>query len=137
GSAVTRVVARLRGALVSASTSLLPALALGQSDDDGGWYFDEIEEADPTLLELAADQAWDIGLFAAFATLAMLSFFRKSVRLKYVTLVIAVLYMGVYKSQLMSIVNVFGVLTANLPIFSYNMGWYAFAIFTAATTLLW
>jgi polyferredoxin len=122
---------------VSAAAGLLPALACAQSDDDGGWNFDALDEADPTLLGLAADQAWDIGLFAAFAALAMVSFFRKSVRLKYITLGIAVLYMGVYKSQLMSIVNVFGALTANLPIFSYSLGWYAFAIFTAVTTLLW
>ena len=129
--------AYFRSALVSAAVGLLPVLACAQSDDDGGWNFEELDEADPTLLGLAADQAWDIGLFAAFAALAMVSFFRKSVPLKYLTLGIAVLYMGVYKSQLMSIVNVFGALTANLPIFSYSLGWYAFAIFTAVTTLLW
>ena len=132
---MTPIASRLRAALVSVVAALTPVLSAAQSD--GGWNFDELEEADPTLLELAADQAWDIGLFTAFAVLAMLSFFRKSVPLKYVTLVVAVLYMGVYKSQLMSIVNVFGVLTANLPIFSYSLGWYAFAIFTAITTLLW
>jgi polyferredoxin len=99
--------------------------------------FDDLDEADPTLLELAADQAWDIGLFAAFATLAMVSFFRKSVPLKYGTLVVAVLYMGVYKSQLISVVNIFSTLTGNLPIFSYNMAWYAFAAFTVVTTVLW
>jgi polyferredoxin len=76
-------------------------------------------------------------MFLAFAALAMVSFLRKSVPLKYVTLVASVLYMGVYKSQLISIVNVFGVLTANLPPFAYSLGWYAFAVFTVATTLLW
>jgi polyferredoxin len=105
--------------------------------NDEDWNFDDFEEVDPTLLELAADQAWDIGLFAAFATLAMVSFFRKSVPLKYVTLVVSVLYMGVYKSQLISVVNVFGTLTGNLPIFSYSMAWYAFAVFTVVTTVLW
>ena len=49
-------------------------------------------------------------MFAAFAALALTSFFRKSVALKYVTLVAAVAYLGVYKSQLLSIVNIFGVL---------------------------
>ncbi|HEY8518856.1 MAG TPA: 4Fe-4S binding protein [Gammaproteobacteria bacterium] len=106
-------------------------------EDDGGWNFEDIDEPEPTLLELARDQALDVGLFAAFATLAMVSFFKKSVPLKYVTLVVTVLYLGVYKSQLISIVNVFGAITGNLPIFSYNMAWYAFAVFTVVTTILW
>jgi polyferredoxin len=79
----------------------------------------------------------DVGLFSAFVVLAMVSFFRKSERMKYVTLVASVLYLGVYKSQLISIVNVFGLMTANLPVFSYNLAWYSFAIFTVASTVLW
>ena len=58
-----------------------------------------------------AGQALELALFAAFATLALVSFFRKSVRLKFVTLVASVLYLGFYKSQLLSIVNVFGTLS--------------------------
>jgi polyferredoxin len=108
------------------------------ADDAAGWNFDdEDEEAAPTLLDNASDQALDIVLFLAFATLAMVSFLRKSIPLKYVTLVASVLYMGVYKSQLISVVNVFGAITANLPVFSYSLAWYAFAIFTVVTTLLW
>jgi len=99
--------------------------------------FSDLEDVDPTLLELAGDQAGAILLFAAFATLAMVSFFRKSVPLKYVTLVFSVLYLGVYKSQLISIVNVFGALTGNLPVFSYSLAWYLFAGFTVVTTVLW
>lgn len=101
------------------------------------WDFADEEEAEPTLLEHAADQAVDMALFAAFATLAMISFLRKSVALKYVTLVVCVLYMGVYKSQLMSIVNVFSVLDWNLPIFAYNLAFYLFAGFVLVTTVLW
>jgi polyferredoxin len=104
--------------------------------------FDDLE-GDPTLLELLGDQAWDIGLFAAFATLAMVSFLRKSVPLKYATLVFAVLYMGIYKSQLMSIVDVLRPVTGLVdgqnpfPVFSYNIAWYAFLGFTVVTTLIW
>src|SRR5690606_7929160 len=65
------------------------------------------------------------------------SFLRKSTALKYVTLAAAVLYMGVYKSQLVSIVNIFSTLTGNLPVFEYSLAWYAFVIFTVATTLIW
>ena len=132
--------------------------------DAAGWTFEnEEEEAAPTLLDLAREQALDIGLFLAFAALAMVSFLRKSVPLKYVTLVAAVLYMGVYKSQLISIVNVFGVLggassaasiglpggvpstavtigsalASSLPPFAYSLAWYAFAVFTVVTTIVW
>ena len=118
--------------------SLVSSLASAQ--DDAGedlWNFDDEDLAEPGLLELASDQALDIGLFVAFATLAMISFFRKSTPLKYVTLVVAVGYMGLVKSQLLSIVNIFSAITANLPIFSYSMAFYAFATFTLVTTILW
>ena len=75
-----------------------------------------------------------VGVF--FAVLAMTSFFLKSERLKYVTLIAAVGYLGVYKSQLLSIVNIFGVMGNNLPIFKYNLGWYTFAVFSVVTTVL-
>jgi NosR/NirI family nitrous oxide reductase transcriptional regulator len=64
-------------------------------------------------------------------------FFRKSPRLKYVTLAASVLYLGLFKSQLLSIVNVFGLMTANLPVFRYNLAWYLFAGFAVVTTILW
>jgi len=113
--------------------------AAGAGDEAGAdlWDFDDEEEVEPTLLEHAADQALDMALFAAFATLAMVSFLRKSVGLKYTALVVCVLYMGVYKSQLMSIVNVFSVLDWNLPIFAYNLTFYLFAGFVLVTTILW
>ena len=129
--------------LILALCTLAAGLARAQAPDDAGWNFDDFDDADPTLLELAADQAWDIGLFAAFATLAMVSFLRKSVPLKYVTLVAAVAYMGVYKSQLMSIVDVLRPVTGLIgeqnpfPVFSYSIAWYAFAAFTVVTTVLW
>ena len=61
----------------------------------------------------------------------------KSVALKYVTLVMAVGYMGFVKSNLISIVNIFGVIDWNLPIVKYNLVWYVFAIFTVVSTVLW
>jgi polyferredoxin len=132
---------------VRAIAAALPALALTAlvacaahaqpSSGEPGFNFDDVEDAAPSLIDLARTQAPDIALFAAFATLAMVSFLRKSVRLKYLTLVVCVAYMGFYKSQLISIVNVFGTLTGNLPIFSYSLAWYAFAGFTVVTTLLW
>ena len=75
-------------------------------------------------------------MLAISATLVMVSFLRKSTSLKYLTLVVSVLYMGIYKSQLISVVNIFGTLTGNLPLFAHSMAWYAFAIFTVVTTVL-
>jgi polyferredoxin len=86
--------------------------------------------------EAFAEQRTELLLFGLFAALVLVSFFRKSEKLKYVTLVASVGYLGVYKSQLISIVNVFGLLTWNLPIIQYSLGWYFFAIFSIATTIL-
>ena len=57
--------------------------------------------------------------------------------MKYVTLVIAVAYMGFYKSYLISVVNIFGVMSWNWPIPKYNLAWYLFAGFTLVSTILW
>ncbi len=100
------------------------------------WGFEEAEPVE-TWSQIVSGQWIDLALFTAFAVLALVSFFRKSVPLKYITLVAAVGYLGVYKSQLISIVNVFGVLRLNLPIFKYNLGWYLFATFTLVSTILW
>ena len=69
--------------------------------------------------------------------LAFVSFFRKSKALKYVTLVVAVAFLGVWKSLLISIVNVFGLLGGNLPIFRPNLAWYLLAVVTVVSTILW
>ena len=102
------------------------------------WDFpDEEEESQPTWQEDARAQARDIALVTAFTVLAFTSFFRKSRPLKYVTLVAAVGYLGFYKSQLISIVNVFGLMGGNLPIFRYNLAWYLLAVVTVVSTVLW
>jgi polyferredoxin len=134
---LVRLVQRaLCGIALCAVMLAVPALAQPKPENDA-WGFADEDVAEPTILELAQQQAVDVGSFVAFVVLAMISFFRKSERLKYITLVVAVLYLGVYKSQLISIVNVFGLLTANLPVFSYNLAWYSFAIFSVASTILW
>ena len=152
-------ISRIGGTLLRALALcvLLASVSGAQPADDGappagdpsGFNFDDADDAAPTFLDLASGQALDVALFAAFATLVMVSFFRKSVRLRLVTLVASVLYMGFYKSQLLSIVNVFGTLSESLaaahvgsfggglPPFVYSLAWYAFAIFSVVTTVLW
>jgi NosR/NirI family transcriptional regulator, nitrous oxide reductase regulator len=102
---------------------------------DDPWGFEEAEE--DTWRDVIRPQIADVGFTAAFLAFAMASFFRKSVRLKYITFVLAIAYMGFYKSNLISVVNIFGVMDWNLPIAKHNAMWYVFAIFTVASTILW
>ena len=130
---------------VGAATSAAPVAASsfaaavqpdGEAAADDFWDFEDEEEAE-TWGTLLRDQGTDLALFAAFATLALVSFQRKSVPLKYVTLVAAVAYLGFYKSQLISVVNVYSAATGNLPVFRYSLAWYLFAGFTVVSTILW
>ena len=114
-----------------------PAAAQPAQPAAGGWQFDDEQEKEPGFREIAAGQAWDVGLFVAFTVLALVSFFRKSVALKNVTFAAAVLYLGFYKSQLISIVNIFALVDLSLPIFKYSLAWYVLATFTVVSTVLW
>ena len=87
--------------------------------------------------DILRPQAVDLTLFAAFLALALVSFFRKSVRLKYVTFIAAVGYLGFWKSTLLSVTDIFRVADLSLPIFKYNLAWYLFAGFALASTVLW
>jgi NosR/NirI family transcriptional regulator, nitrous oxide reductase regulator len=87
--------------------------------------------------EILRPQALDLTLFAGFLALALVSFFRKSVPLKYVTFIAAVGYLGFWKSTLLSVTDIFRVADLSLPIFKYNLAWYLFAGFAMASTVLW
>jgi hypothetical protein len=108
-----------------------------EAGQNGGWNFDEEEEEAPSWAADIRAQAVDLLAVGAFLAFAFVSFFRKSVILKYVTLVGAVAYLGFYKSLLISIVNVFGLFGGNLPIFRQNLAWYLLAVVTIVSTVLW
>ena len=90
-----------------------------------------------TWREILGPQALDLTLLAAFIALALVSFFRKSVRLKYVALVAAVGYIGFVKSSLVSISDVFRLTDLSLPPFKYSLAWYLFSGFVVVSTVLW
>jgi NosR/NirI family transcriptional regulator, nitrous oxide reductase regulator len=90
-----------------------------------------------TWPDILGPQALDLALLAAFVALALVSFLRKSVRLKYVTLAAAVGYMGFVKSRLVSVVDLFAVADLNLPVFKYNLAWYLLSFFVLGSTVLW
>lgn len=102
----------------------------------GQWNFSDDDSA-PSWTDDLKDQAVDLTLFAAFAALALTSFFRKSEKLKWITMGIAVIYLGFIRSQLITVVNIFALTVWNLPDFRHNMTWYLFATFTLVTTVLW
>jgi NosR/NirI family nitrous oxide reductase transcriptional regulator len=99
------------------------------------WGFDEAPVE--TWADILAPQALDIALLAAFIALAMISFRRKSVTLKFVTFAFAIGYMGFAKSYLISITNIFSVLDWNWPVVKQNLAWYLFFGFTVVSTILW
>jgi polyferredoxin len=103
----------------------------------GSWDFADEEQETPSWTQDIKDQSRDLILFAAFATLAMVGFFRKSERLKWITMGVAVVYLGFARSQLISVVNIFALTAWNLPVFRHNLAWYLFASFVLVTTVLW
>ena len=87
--------------------------------------------------DILGPQALDLLLLTGFVALALVSFFRKSVRLKYVTLVAAVGYMGFWKSRLVSVVDMFAIADLSLPIFKYSLPTYLLWVFAIGSTILW
>ena len=88
-------------------------------------------------LDILAPQALDLSLLALFLAFALVSFFRKSVRLRYVALVLAVGYLGFVKSSLVSISDVFRLTDLSVPPFKYSLAWYLFTGFVVVSTVLW
>lgn len=99
------------------------------------WGFEE--EPVETWGDLLTAQAPDLVPLALFLVLAYVSFHRKSVRLKYVTLAASVAYMGFFKSNLLSITDIFRVVDWSFPPLQHNLAWYLFAGFTLVSTILW
>jgi polyferredoxin len=87
--------------------------------------------------DILRPQALDLALLTAFIAFALVSFFRKSVRLKYIALIVAVGYMGFVKSSLVSISDVFRLTDLSLPPFKYSLAWYLFSGFVVLSTVLW
>jgi NosR/NirI family nitrous oxide reductase transcriptional regulator len=87
--------------------------------------------------DILGPQALDLILLSLFLTLSLVSFFRKSVRLKLVTFVAAVVYMGFAKSRLVSVVDLFAVADLSLPIFKYTLPSYLLWVFVLGSTVLW
>jgi NosR/NirI family transcriptional regulator, nitrous oxide reductase regulator len=123
---------------VCASGRALHAQATPATPSAGSqWQFNDEDEQAPTWTEMVRSQAVDLAVFTGFTALALVSFFRKDKPLKYVTLAACVVLLGFWKSQLITVVNVFGLISLDLPIFRYSLAWYLLATFTIVSTVLW
>ena len=105
-----------------------------------------LQPADPWGFEDAPVETWadilrpqylDLAVLAAFIALAIYSFKRRSVPLKFLTFAAAIGYMGFAKSYLISITNIFSIVDWNWPVVKYNLAWYLFFGFTVVSTILW
>jgi NosR/NirI family nitrous oxide reductase transcriptional regulator len=104
----------------------------GQPDP---WGFEDAPVE--TWADVLRPQYLDLALLAAFIALAMYSFKRRSVPLKFLTFAAAIAYMGFAKSYLISITNIFSIVDWNWPVVKYNLAWYLFFGFTVVSTILW
>ena len=78
-----------------------------------------------------------IALTAGLIGFALFSFSKRSKALKYTTLVFTVAYLGVMKSTMISVTDIFRVADLNLPEFKYSVAWYLFAGFSVISTVVW
>ena len=99
------------------------------------WGFEEAPVE--TWADILRPQYFDLALLTAFIALAVYSFKRKSVPLKFATFAFAIGYLGFAKNYLISITNIFSVVDWNWPVVQYNLAWYLFFGFTVISTLLW
>lgn len=122
-----------------AALGLPPAGASGAGQaaaGDDAWGFDTEAKVE-TWADILRPQATDLALMSLFFAFAMVSFFRRSQPLKYATLAMSVAYLGVTKSTLISVTDIFRFVHWDFPEFKYSIAWYLIGIFTVATTLLW
>jgi polyferredoxin len=99
------------------------------------WGFEEAPVE--TWADILGPQYLDLALLTAFIGLAVYSFHRKSVPLKFVVFAAAIAYLGFAKSYLISITNIFSIADWNWPVVKYNLAWYLFFGFTVVSTVLW
>ena len=100
------------------------------------WGFDDEVKVE-TWADILRPQALDIALTAGLIGFALFSFSKRSKALKYTTLVFTFAYLGVMKSTMISVTDIFRVVDLNLPEFKYSVAWYLFAGFSVVSTIVW
>ncbi len=111
----------------------LPSAGLSLEDLDAAMAADDR----PTLAAVLQEEALGLLPLAGFLALAFWSFFTKSERLKYVTLAVAVVYLGFAKNNMVSVVDILSVVGWNFPEFEYSIRWYVLGLLAVVSTVLW
>ena len=119
---------------MTAQPSSDPPLTLEDLDKLDALLAEDMETGAPVL---DRQTIVDIAALGLVFMLGAYSFFEKSDRLKVVTLVLSVGYLGFAKASLVSIVDVFGALELSLPTLSLAVPYYLLIGLTLATTVLW
>jgi NAD-dependent dihydropyrimidine dehydrogenase PreA subunit len=120
------------------------ALGLPPTPDQSGsnaggadpWNFDNEAKVE-TWGDILRPQAMDLAITSAFFAFALFGFFRRSEPIKIATLVMSVAYLGVTKSTLISVTDIFRFVHMDFPQFKYSLAWYLIAGFTVVTTVVW
>ena len=96
---------------------------------------DEDEAETAALFDAGA--VVDVAALALVLAFAVFSFLRKDDRLKVVSLVLSVAYLGFVKASLVSVVDIFGAMRASLPAWQDGQAYYLLIGFTLVSTVLW
>jgi len=116
-----------------ATTTLVRAQQPASPDP---WGFDDEVKVE-TWGDILRPQALDIALTTGLIAFALFSFSKRSQVLKYTTLVFTLAYLGVMKSTMISVTDIFRLVDLNLPEFKYSVAWYLFAGFAVISTVVW
>ena len=148
--------------VLSATTSRrldAQATAPAPAAETDPWGFDDEAQVE-TWADVLRPQAVDIALTTTLIGFALFGFSRRSRTLKYATLIGTVAYLGVAKSTMISVTDifrladsgkavfelspadrsvagVFGALGSSFPDFRYSVSWYIFVAFTLVSTVVW
>ena len=97
----------------------------------------EEEEIEDSIASMTTAEIADVVGLSLVLAVAVFSFVRKSVALRYVAWIASIVYLGFVKSSLVSIVNIFAILEGNFPDLRRSIPWYLLIGFTAVSTVLW
>ena len=135
----------LIGLLVVASVFSALSASAAQPPDDQTLTLEDLAQLDALLEEDAQttgpifdrQTVIDVVALVFVLSLGLVSFFRKSDRLKVASLVLSVGYLGFVKASLVSVVDIFGALRLSLPAFAYAVPYYLLIGFVVISTVLW
>ena len=95
------------------------------------------EDTEAAVAAFDRDAVVDLAALAMLLAFAVFSFLKKSDRLKVVSLVLSVAYLGFVKASLVSVVDIFGAIRWTLPGFRDGQAYYLLIVFTVVSTVLW